>query len=208
MVEVVKIMTSFKRSHAALLPSVPQPCSRPPSTHASAGDSWTLTGKSGSVSCGVTAPFSWVLVHTRFCLCPPRVCFPVLCKFWQLYGGVNGDLLQEGLCHTQVCCTQSPCPCGRPLLTRTATGDTQTQFCLSLCEVFGSWSVQGLFEPSECLWWVWSLILNAISPLLPSCWGFSFALGRGLSPQMWGISSDVKSHNQMEDVNYLMTWST
>ena len=54
----------------------PQPCSRPPPTHTSAGDSWTLMGKSGSVSCGVTAPFSWVLVHTRFCLCPPRVCFP------------------------------------------------------------------------------------------------------------------------------------
>ena len=35
-----------------------------------------LTGKSGSVSCGVTAPSSWVLVHTRFCLCPPRICFP------------------------------------------------------------------------------------------------------------------------------------
>ena len=34
---------------------------------------------------------------------------PVLCKFWWLYGGVNGDLLQEGLCHTQVC-TQSPWP--------------------------------------------------------------------------------------------------
>ena len=32
-------------------------------THTSARDSWTLTGKSGSVSCGVTAPFSWVLVH-------------------------------------------------------------------------------------------------------------------------------------------------
>ena len=28
----------------------PQPCSKPPPTHASAGDSWTLTGKSGSVS--------------------------------------------------------------------------------------------------------------------------------------------------------------
>ena len=27
-------------------------------------------------SYGVTAPFSWVLVCTRFCLCPPRVCFP------------------------------------------------------------------------------------------------------------------------------------
>ena len=35
---------------------------------------------------------------------------PVLCKFWQLYGGVNGDLLQEGLSHTQVCSTQAPAP--------------------------------------------------------------------------------------------------
>ena len=52
----------------------PQPCSRPPPTRASARDSWTLLGKSGSVSCGVTAPFSWVLVCTRFCLCHPRVC--------------------------------------------------------------------------------------------------------------------------------------
>ena len=48
----------------------PQPCSRPLPTQASAGDFWTLTGKSGSVSCGVAAPFSWVLVHTRFCLSP------------------------------------------------------------------------------------------------------------------------------------------
>ena len=30
----------------------PQPCTRPPPTHASARDSWTLTGKSGSISCG------------------------------------------------------------------------------------------------------------------------------------------------------------
>ena len=56
----------------------PQPCSRSLLTQTSTGDSWTLTGKSGSVSCGVTAPFSWVLVCTRFCLCSPRVCFPVL----------------------------------------------------------------------------------------------------------------------------------
>ena len=38
-----------------------------------------------------------------------------------------------------------------------------------------------LFEPSEHLWWVWGLILNAILPLLPSCWGFSFVLGCGVS---------------------------
>ena len=73
-----------------------QPCSRPPPTHATTRDSWILMGKSGSVSCGVTAHFSWVLEHTWFCLCPPRVCFPVLCKFWWLCGGVNGNLLQEG----------------------------------------------------------------------------------------------------------------
>ena len=115
-------------------------------------------------------------------MCPPRVYFLVLCKFWQLYGGINGDLLQEGLCHTQVFCIQGPCPCGSPLLTCTSTGDTQTQFCLSLCGISGSWCTQGLFEPSECLWWRWSVILNVNSPLLPSCWGFS-ALGRGVSPQ-------------------------
>ena len=81
-----------------------------------------------------------------------KVCFPVLCKFWRLYGGVNGDLFQEGLCHTQVYCTQSPCPCSSPLLTHTSTGDTQTHFCRSLCRVSGSRCTQGLFEPSEHLW--------------------------------------------------------
>ena len=72
----------------------------------------------------------WVLVHTRFCLCQSCV------QFWWLYGGVNGDLLQEGLCHTKVHCSQSPCPCSSPLLTHTSSGDTQTQFCLS---VWGLW---------------------------------------------------------------------
>ena len=49
--------------------------------------------------------------------------------------------------------------------------------------VSGSWCTQGMFEPSEHLWRVWGLILNVISQLLPSCWGFSFALGHGVSPQ-------------------------
>ena len=58
-------------------------------------------GQVGSVSCGVTSlsPGSWC---TRFCLCPPRVYFPVLCRFWQPYSGVNGNILQEGLCHTHL----------------------------------------------------------------------------------------------------------
>ena len=65
MVEVMKIMeTSFKRSQACTAtlsaPTLQQatidPClyRRLLDTH----------GKSGSVSCGVTAPVSWVLVHT------------------------------------------------------------------------------------------------------------------------------------------------
>ena len=59
----------------------------------------------------------------------------VLCNFWGLYDGANGDLLQEGLRHTQVCCTQSPCPCSRPLLTCTSTGDTQTVLAQSLWDI-------------------------------------------------------------------------
>ena len=38
----------------------PEPCNRPLPTQVSARDSWTLTGKSGSVSCWVTAPFSHI----------------------------------------------------------------------------------------------------------------------------------------------------
>ena len=63
---------------------------------------------------------------------------PILSMFWRFYGGVNGDLLQECLCHTQVCCTQSPRHCGWPLLTNTFAGGTQTQFCLSLRGVPGA----------------------------------------------------------------------
>ena len=77
---------------------------------------------------------------------------PVLCKFWWLYGGVNVDLFEEGLCHTYVCCTQSPWPCSSPLLTVTSTGDTQTQFWPSLCGVFGSLLLRLLLCP-----WMWDI---------------------------------------------------
>ena len=45
----------------------------------------------------------------------------------------------------------------------------------------GSGCAQGLFEPSEHLWGKGGLILTVNSLLLPSCLGFSFALGRGVS---------------------------
>ena len=179
----MKIMvTSFKRSHACtaalnapnlqLATTDPHLCWR----------LWTLMGKSGQSLVGslLLSPGSWC-IQSFVCALQESVS-PVLCKFWQLYGGVDGNLLQEGLCHTHVCGTQSPCPRGRPLLTCTSTGDTQTLKGRS-----GSLSVVSpavhkvLFETSECLWQVWDLILNPVLPLLLSCWGFSFALGHGLS---------------------------
>ena len=120
-----------------LLHSVPPTLQQATTTHASAETPGHSPESLGQSLVRVPAPFSWVLVHTRFCLCPPRAYFPVLGKFWQLCGGVNGDLVQEGLCHTQACCTQSPWPCGSPLLTCTSSGDTQTQFCLSRCGPLG-----------------------------------------------------------------------
>ena len=127
----------------------------------------------------VTAPFSLVLVH-KVLLCPPRIYLPVFCKFWLLYSGVNGDLLQEGLCHTQVCCTQSPSLwqfTADPYLHRRRSNTVLSQ---SLWGPRVLWT-QDLFESSRHLWWEWGLILNENSPFLPSCWGF-FALAHGLSP--------------------------
>ena len=170
MVEVMKIMaTSFKTPHAhtATLSAPdtaaghhrPTPLPETP-RHSAASLSQSLMGSL------LLSPGSWC---TQGSVCALQESIsPVLCKFWQFCGGVNGDLLQEGLSHTRVCCTQSPCLCSSPLLTHTTTGDTQTQFCLSLCVVSESWCTQGLFEPSECLWQVQGLILNMISPLLPS----------------------------------------
>ena len=59
----------------------PRPCSRPPLTHASAGDSWTLTGKSGSVSHEVTAPFPGFWWPHGFVRALQDSVSPVLCKF-------------------------------------------------------------------------------------------------------------------------------
>ena len=88
-------------------------------------------------------------------------------------------------CHaSQTCCSQSRCPQCRPLLTRASAGDTQTLKGRSGSvsgESLGPSVHKVLFEPSEHLWWVWGLILNAILPLLLSYWGFSFALGCGVS---------------------------
>ena len=171
-----------------LLRSLPQSCSRPPLTHVSTGDAWTLTGKSGTVS--------WVLVH-KVLLCPPRVYFPVLYKFWRLYSGVDGDLLQADLCHTN---TQSPCPCSRPLqylhrrCSNTILSQSLWDLWILVCTrfVWALWaSLAGMGFDPECEFTPLTLLLR-----------LSFALGQGVShsfssayrlrffwPWTWGISS-------------------
>ena len=140
----MKIMvTSFKRSHTRLhsvpltlqqATSDPCLCRRLLDTHRQVGVSLLWVHCSFLLGPGTHKVFLCVLQEPVS---------PVLCKFWQLHGGVNGDLPQEGLCHTQVYCTQSPYPCGRPLLTRTSARDTQTlkgsiSFSMSLPIVFCS----------------------------------------------------------------------
>ena len=127
---------------------------------------------------------------TRFCLCPPRVYFPVLCKSWQLCGGVNGDLLQECLCHTQVCYTQSPCPCGSPQIdSRDYLHKRDSNTVLS----------QSLWSPWVFVrtWFVWALWASL------SGMGFDFKhefapptilLRLLLCPWVWGISSQLLQH--------------
>ena len=127
MVEVMEIMaTSFKRSHAHTAKlSAPNPGAghrQPTPPPETPGHSQASLGQSLAGSL-LLSPGSWC---TRFCLCPPRVCFQSS-GFWRLCGGVNGDLLHEGSWHSQVYCTQSPCLCSRPLLTGTSAGDAQTQ---------------------------------------------------------------------------------
>ena len=145
----------------------PRACTRPLPTHASTGDSWTLKASLGHSPVGslLLSPGPWC-TQGFICALQGSVS-PVLCKFWRLCGGVNGDLLLESLCQTQVCCTQSPC--GRPLLTHTSSGDTQTQFWLSFCAVSGSCCAQGfvcaLQESVSPHSWPWWRLLTKHGPL-------------------------------------------
>ena len=121
------MVTSFKRSHARTATlSAPNPAAghhQPTPPPETPGHSQASLGQSlvGSL---LLSPGSWC-TQGFVCALQESVS-PVLCKFWPFYGRVNGNLLSKGLCHTQVCCTQSPCPCSRPLLTHTPAGDTQT----------------------------------------------------------------------------------
>ena len=102
------MVTSFKRSHACTAAlNAPNPTAghhQPTPPPETPGHSQASLGQSlvGSL---LLSPGSWCTKGSACAL--QESVSPVLCKFWQLYGGLNGGLPQEGLCHTQICCTQS-----------------------------------------------------------------------------------------------------
>ena len=105
---------------------------------------WRLLGESGSVSCGVTAPFSWVLMH-KVLFVPSKSLFPQSCVS-------SGSMMWFMATSSKRAYAISRSLHPEPLLSRTSSGDNQTQFCLSLFGVSGTWCAQGLFEPSEHFW--------------------------------------------------------
>ena len=116
MVEVMQTMaTSFKRPHAhtATL-SAPEPAAghcQPTPLPETPGHSRASLGQAlvGSLLLPLGPGAHKVLFVPSQSLCPSPVYVPTA-LWW-----VNGDLLQEGFCHAQVDCTQSPCPCSSPL---------------------------------------------------------------------------------------------
>ena len=91
----------------------PRTSSRPLLTHASTRDSWTLVGKSWSISCGITAPSPGSSCAQAFVCALQESVSAVLCKFWRLYGGVNDDLLQEDNAKLRSTATRVHAPAAR-----------------------------------------------------------------------------------------------
>ena len=118
------------------------PCSRAPRTHVSARDSWTLMGKSGSVSCGVIAPFSSVLVH-KVLFVPTKSSFPspvwVLVALWwgQWWPCPRGLMPHRGLLHLEPLAlwqaTADPCLHRRPSNTVLAQSLWDLLVCTRCC---------------------------------------------------------------------------
>ena len=149
MVEVMKIMaTSFKRSHACTAtlstlhpaaghhPPTP-PLETPGHTQESLGQS--LVGPL------LLSPGSWC---TQSSVCAIQESISQSCvSSGSSMVGLMVTSSKRAYAIPKSAGFQSPCPCGSPLLTRTSTGDAQTQLCLSLCGVPGFWYTQVCLSP-------------------------------------------------------------
>ena len=196
----MKIMvTFFKRSHK---------CTAVLSAHdPAAGHNWSTPSPetpghsqaSLGVSCGVTGHFFQVLMHTGFFVC--------LFVFCALQETVSQSCVSSGgsMVGLMVTSSKRAYAISRSAVPRAP--DPVAVHCWPIppqetlrhgsvlvpVGVSGSWGAQGMFEPTESLWWVWGLILKVILPLLPSCCDFSFDLGHGVSPHR--RSSTTEPHN-------------
>ena len=160
----------------------PQPCSRPPPTHASAGDSWTLRASLGQSLVGsrILSPGSW---YTQG-------------SVYALQESVSQSCVSSGgsMVGLMVTSSKRAYAIPRPAAPRAPAPQQSTAdlYLLNrqpntvLAQSLGSLGpgVHKVCLNTLSVWQVRDLILNVISPLLPSCWGFSFALGCGVSPQM------------------------
>ena len=129
---------SFQRSNACTdalsSPSTAAGHFQPTPPLQTSGSSWVSLVQS-PVGSLLLSPRSWY-AQGFICALQESVS-PVLCKLWWLCGGVNGNLLQEDLCHTQVYCTQSPCPCSSSLLIHQFSSvqfSSVAQLCPTLCD--------------------------------------------------------------------------
>ena len=177
MVEVMKIMaTSFKRSHALSAPDPAAGRRWPTPLPETPGHSWASLRQ--SIQWVLVSPGSWC-TQGFVCALQESVS-PALLSSDGFMVGLMATSSKRAYAIPRSAAPRAPASGAVHCWPLPSTGDTQTEFHLSLCGDSGSWCTQGLFEPSKHLWQVWDLILNAISPLLSSCWGFFFAFGHGI----------------------------
>ena len=147
MVELMKIMaTSFKSSPARTATLSPR--SPPKQATTNPHVCWTLLGESESVSCGVTAPFSWVLMH-KVLFVPSKSLFP---QSSVSSGSMVWFMATSSKRAYAISRTLHP----ESLPLRQATPESyllrRHSNTVELFGVSGTWCAQGLFEPSEHFW--------------------------------------------------------
>ena len=179
MVEVMKIMaTSFKRLHASTATlSVPNPAARhrqpTPQPETLEYSQTSLDLVRSLLLCPGT-----LYAQSSVCALPESVS-PVLCKFWQLYSVLMATSSKRAYAIPRSAATRAPAPAALHCWLRRHPNTVLSQSLWALWVMVHT----GMFEPPEHPWRVWGLILNVVSPLLLSCWGFTFALKHGIAPQ-------------------------
>ena len=164
----------------------------------------TPAGRLGSVSCGVTVPFLWVLVHARFCLWLPSLeslFFPVLWPFRAGSLGIPSPFVR------------SP---GWGSLTRGSKPSQQWEnfFGIIVFQFVGHppsgywiWFYRDcvpptlLLQPLLCLWMWGTFFWWVQCPPVDGCSTASCSFGALAGGDEWTSDSDVTLKNQLSFLN-------